>query len=46
MKPLRLALTGLAYGPALGEVIRLMPPAIRQARLQRAIAIAAAGDSA
>ena len=46
MKPLRLALTGLSHGPALGEVIRVMPATIRQARLQRALAIAAAGDSA
>jgi glutamyl-tRNA synthetase len=43
MKPLRFALTGLAHGPALGEIIRLMPASVRRLRLQRAAA-GAAGD--
>jgi len=42
MKPLRHALTGLGHGPALGEIIRLMPEPVRHLRLQRA-ADAAAG---
>ncbi|MDR9432421.1 MAG: glutamate--tRNA ligase [Spiribacter sp.] len=46
MKPLRLALTGLSHGPALGEIIRLMPTDIRRARLQRAMAIAGAKPNA
>lgn len=43
MKPLRQALTGLEHGPALGDIIDLMPATIRQQRLQRAAALAAAG---
>ncbi len=43
MKPLRLALTGLGRGPALGAIIDLMPADIRRARLQRAAAVAASG---
>ncbi len=49
MKPLRLALTGLGHGPALGDVIALMPAAIWRERLQRAAeraASAAQGDHA
>jgi len=41
MKPLRHALTGLGHGPALGEIIRLMPEPVRRLRLQRAAAEAA-----
>ena len=43
MKPLRLALTGLGQGPALGAIIDLMPAEIRRARLQKAAAVAASG---
>ncbi len=40
MKPLRIALTALSHGPALGALIDLMPPAIRHARLVAAARIA------
>jgi glutamyl-tRNA synthetase len=43
MKPLRQALTGLEHGPALGDIIDLMPATIRQQRLQRAAVLAATG---
>ncbi|KAF0282753.1 glutamate--tRNA ligase, partial [Spiribacter roseus] len=43
MKPLRQALTGLDHGPALGDIIHLMPADIRRLRLQQAAAIAAPG---
>ena len=43
MKPLRLALTGLGQGPALGGIIDLMPAEVRRARLQRAAGLAASG---
>ncbi len=46
MKPLRFALTGLGYGPALGAVINLMAPDIRRTRLARAQALAAEADHA
>jgi len=36
MKPLRFALTGLGYGPGLGDVIEFMPPEIRRIRLNKA----------
>ncbi len=43
MKPLRLALTGYAHGPAIGDIIDFMPADTRRARLQRAAAMAAPG---
>jgi len=43
MKPLRQALTGLDHGPALGDIIHLMPAAIRRMRLQQAARTAASG---
>ncbi|WP_222519246.1 glutamate--tRNA ligase [Spiribacter salinus] len=36
MKPLRFALTGLGYGPGLGDVIAFMPADIRRTRLNKA----------
>lgn len=42
-QPLRLALTGLDYGPGLGELLALMPGDVRRARLARAHAIATNG---
>ncbi len=45
MKPLRLALTGLGYGPTIGEIIEFMPAATRRARLARAAELATTGVS-
>lgn len=45
MKPLRLALTGLPSGPALGDLIEFMPADIRRARLHEAADRAAGAQS-